>query len=302
VIERSDTARRGKGYALAYGLDFLAADPPEVVVIMDADCAISPGGIEQLARVATARDRPVQADYVLEPPENPQGVAVVSALAFIVKNRVRPRGLHALDLPCLLTGTGMAFPWHVIRAAPPTEGNLVEDMVMGLDLAELGFPPVLCPEACVTSVLPERLGAASAQRRRWEHGHLATLLRQGPRLLGLGLQRRQLPLIALGLDLMVPPLSLLVMIGVGALCVTGLAALLGGAVGPMWIVAVSLGMVAMGVVFAWWAYGRDTLQPRHLLAIPLYAAWKVPLYVGFILRGKQRTWERTERSAKDAEP
>ena len=72
---------------------------PDVVVIMDADCAISAGGIEQLARLAVARNRPVQADYVLRPPANPQGIAVVSALAFIVKNRVRPRGLHALGLP-----------------------------------------------------------------------------------------------------------------------------------------------------------------------------------------------------------
>ena len=37
-----------------------------------------------------------------------------AALAFLVKNWVRPRGLFQLGLPCLLTGTGMAFPWSVI--------------------------------------------------------------------------------------------------------------------------------------------------------------------------------------------
>lgn len=302
AIERSDQERRGKGYALAFGLDHLAQDPPDVVVIMDADCSISPGGIERLGRLAVTRDRPVQADYVLRPPENPQGVAVVSALAFIVKNRVRPRGLHALDLPCLLTGTGMGFPWHVIRAAPPTEGNLVEDMVMGLDLSVLGYPPVLCPEACVTSVLPERLGAASAQRRRWEHGHLATLLQHGPRLIGLGLTRGRLSLLALGLDLMVPPLAFLVMlVGLGLLLAVG-AALLGASRGPLWLLTTSVGMITCGVLVAWYAYGRDTLRPRHLLSIPLYAAWKIPLYLAFLVRGRHRTWERTERQPNDAEP
>lgn len=300
VIERSDRERRGKGYALAYGLDALAKDPPDVVVIMDADCAISAGGIERLARLAVARNRPVQADYVLKPPANPPGIAVVSALAFIVKNRVRPRGLHALGLPCLLTGTGMGFPWKVIRAAPPTEGNLVEDMVMGLDLAELGHPPLLCPDACVTSVLPERLGAASAQRRRWEHGHLATLLEHGPKLLGRGLRHGNADLFALGLDLIVPPLAFLVLlVGLGAGSGWAAAALLSASALPAWVLAGCLGMIGVGVLAAWAAYGRDTLKARHLLAIPLYAAWKVPLYLAFILRGRHTTWERTERQAKD---
>jgi cellulose synthase/poly-beta-1,6-N-acetylglucosamine synthase-like glycosyltransferase len=273
-----------------------------VIVILDADCAVSPGGVERLARLAVAHDQPVQADYVLLPPDKPQGVAVVSALAFIVKNRVRPRGLHALGLPCLLTGSGMAFPWQVVRKAPPTEGNLVEDMMMGLDLAELGHPPRLCPEVRVTSVLPERLGAASAQRRRWEHGHLATLLRHGPRLVAAGLLRARPSLIALGLHLIVPPLALLVMLVGLSLCVASLAALLGAAGAPTLLLFVSLCMIAAGVMVAWLAYGRDTLKARHLLAIPLYAAWKVPLYLSFLARGRHHTWERTERQRSDQKP
>jgi len=302
VIERTDPERRGKGYALAFGLEHLATSPPEVIVILDADCAVSPGGVERLARVAVAHDRPVQADYVLLPPAEPQGVAVVSALAFIVKNRVRPRGLHALGLPCLLTGSGMAFPWGVIRKAPPTEGNLVEDMMMGLDLAVLGHPPRLCPEVRVTSVLPERLGAASAQRRRWEHGHLATLLRHGPRLIAAGLLAFRLSLVAIGLHLMVPPLALLVMlVGLG-LCIASVAAVLGAGGGPTLLLFVSFAMIGIGVLVAWLAYGRDTLKARHLVAIPLYAAWKVPLYLSFLMRGRHHTWERTERGPSDQKP
>jgi cellulose synthase/poly-beta-1,6-N-acetylglucosamine synthase-like glycosyltransferase len=300
VIERSDPERRGKGYALAFGLEHLASAPPDVVVIVDADCAVATGGIERLACLAKRTDRPVQADYLLQPPANPNGVTVVSALAFIVKNRVRPRGLHALGLPCLLTGTGMAFPWQVIRKAPPTEGNLVEDMMMGLDLAELGHAPRLCPEVFVTSVLPERLKAASAQRRRWEHGHLATLLRHGPRLIARGLRRGSVELLALGLDLMVPPLALLVLLVGFALCLSALAAWLGASALPALILLASFAMISTGVLVAWFAYGRATLRARHLLAIPLYAAWKVPLYLSFLLRGRHAKWERTERRAGDS--
>ncbi|HET8932598.1 MAG TPA: glycosyltransferase family 2 protein, partial [Polyangiales bacterium] len=85
VIERTDPDRRGKGYALAYGLDHLAQDPPSVVIILDADCELTEGGLTALAHDALRSDAPVQADYVLLPNPNPSPRSVVSALAFLVK-------------------------------------------------------------------------------------------------------------------------------------------------------------------------------------------------------------------------
>src|SRR6185436_17440011 len=49
VIERQDTSRRGKGFAIVFAVDHLAATtPPEAVIIVDADCRISPSGLEIL--------------------------------------------------------------------------------------------------------------------------------------------------------------------------------------------------------------------------------------------------------------
>jgi cellulose synthase/poly-beta-1,6-N-acetylglucosamine synthase-like glycosyltransferase len=295
VAERHDKERRGKGYALVFGLERLAADPPDVVVIVDADCSVSEGGIERIARMAQTRERPVQADYVLTPNERPSGRSVISALAFLVKNRVRPRGLAALGLPCLLTGTGMAFPWHVLRMAPPTNDHLVEDMVMGLELSLLGHAPCLCADAFVTSALPERHQAASAQRRRWEHGHLATLLAHGPRLFWQGVLRGRIELIALALDLMVPPLSLLVAMLLAGSVVCAAALLFGASAAALAIFLGNTLAIAFGVIVGWIAYGRQLVRARDLLAIPLYVLWKLPLYFGFFFKGRQRGWERTER-------
>jgi cellulose synthase/poly-beta-1,6-N-acetylglucosamine synthase-like glycosyltransferase len=297
VFERHDQARRGKGYALSYGLEQLASDPPDVVVILDADCEVSPHGIARLAERALETDCPIQADYWLMPSTRPSGRSVVSALAFLVKNRVRPRGLAALGMPCLLTGTGMAFPWAVLRKAPPTEDHLVEDMVMGLQLALLGHPPQLCTSVCVTSALPEQARAASAQRKRWEHGHLAVLLAHAPRLLARGLAGMRFELLALALDLLVPPLSLLVLLlGLGSL-LTLAAFLLGASPVPFALFVLNVAAIGIGVIAGWYTYGRELVRARDLLSIPLYVLWKLPLYFGFFTRGKQRVWERTERTA-----
>ena len=40
VVERHDPDKRGKGYALDFGIRHLALDPPEVVIIIDADCRL----------------------------------------------------------------------------------------------------------------------------------------------------------------------------------------------------------------------------------------------------------------------
>lgn len=296
VIERSDPERRGKGYALAYGLDHLAQDPPGVVVILDADCELSEGGLTRLAHDALRCDAPIQADYFLLPNPNPSPRSVVSALAFLVKNRVRPRGLAALGFPCLLTGTGMAFPWAVLRKAPETKDNLVEDMVMGLELAQLGHAARLCPDVSVTSALPEGEKTASKQRTRWEHGHLATLITHAPKLMLKGIFQVRIELCALALELAVPPLSLLVISLLAGTILCTLALLLGASLVPLAIFLICLAAISCGVLAGWQAYGRQLVSARDLLSIPKYILWKLPLYLGFFTKNKQQTWERTDRT------
>jgi hypothetical protein len=189
----------------------------------------------------------------------------------------------------------MAFPWDVIDAAPELGANIVEDLAMGIELALLGHEPILCIEAGARSELPTGRTAATQQRRRWEHGHIATLLQYGPRLLGEGIRRGSPGLVALGADLIVPPLTLLVGLLVVVLGLAGLLVLVGGPAFPAWIAAVALALVAFGVGAGWARYGRQTVPFRYLLLIPFYMIWKIPLYVSFLFGRRERQWRRTAR-------
>ena len=68
VLEREDPERRGKGYALSAGVAHLSADPPDIVVIVDADCRLSPNAIPRLAARCAQSRRPTQANYVMRAP------------------------------------------------------------------------------------------------------------------------------------------------------------------------------------------------------------------------------------------
>jgi cellulose synthase/poly-beta-1,6-N-acetylglucosamine synthase-like glycosyltransferase len=295
VIERQDSERIGKGYALDYGIRFLEKNPPDIVIVVDADCLVDWGTIERLERMALTSGKPIQATYLLTQSANPSTKDLLSALAFLVKNLVRPRGLVRMGLPCLLVGTGMAFPWSIIRCASLASSNIVEDMQLGIDLAITGYSPRFCSEAKVTGILPQQQQAAKTQRTRWEHGHLQTLLTQVPRLLYESLRQRRLELFALSLELSIPPLSLLVMLwGLGMGCAL-LAVALGGSWIPLLILAIAGLLIMASIIGSWARFGRVNIPGSALFTIPFYLLWKLPLYFAFLVR-RERKWVRTERN------
>ncbi len=298
VIERQDAERRGKGFALDYGLQCLEADPPDGVILVDADCRVQASALQSIFQKAIATGRPVQAVYLMEQPENPSVKDAISAFAFKVKNLVRPLGLTQLDFPCPLTGSGMAFPWAAIRSADLASGHIVEDMKLGLDLAIAGYPPTLCATALVVGCLPQQEQAANSQRTRWEHGHLQTISAYLPVLLKASIQQKRFDLLIMALDLAIPPLSLLVSIWLGLTIVACLAGILGTSWLPSILLAVSGSMLFTAIFGVWLKFGRAELSLRRLLEIPLYILWKIPLYLRFLIQPQKR-WVRTERDTVD---
>jgi len=295
VAERTDPERRGKGFALDHGLRQLEKIPPGVVVVVDADCLLGPGALDALTRQAAATRRPAQGVYLIGTGREPDPRRRLSAFAVVLKNEIRPRGLDRLGLPCLLTGTGMAFPWEVLRAAHLGTGNIVEDMKLGADLALAGYPPELCPEARLSGAAAPDRTAAIKQRTRWEHGHVQTLLTQAPRLVVAGLGRMRPGLVGLGLELGVPPLSLLV--GIWAVLLVGCLLwwqLNDGSWAPF-VTLVSAAVLTGGAVFlAWVKFGRRLLPLSTLVMAPVYIGWKLPIYAKMLV-AREKTWVRTDR-------
>lgn len=295
VLERENLAERGKGHALAFGRAHLARSHSDVVVVVDADCSLSPRCLDTLRSHVEATGQVVQADYLMVDPDA-RGITALSALAVIIRNRVRPTGLRVIGVPCLLTGSGMAFPWDVFSSVDLGGGNIVEDMQIGVDVVIAGGLTTYCSDARVTSQFPSAMPDALEQRRRWEHGHLRTLLSQAPRLLAVGVRRCSPRLIWFAMHLSVPPLAalaaLLACIGVAS----ALACTWGDSMNqPLVLSLAGIAALALGTILAWIRYGRGLIAAGTLVAAPLYIAWKMPLYVAFALRKGQRVWVRTKR-------
>lgn len=291
VVERFSTTQRGKGFALAAGRSALAASPPAVVVVLDADCLPEPGALQHLAGHSAREAAAVQGRYLLTPTGDTHPSAQISLFAFAIKNLVRQRGLQRLGGPAVLQGTGMALAWPLFAKARLASDCLAEDLELGIELVLAGDRVQFLPDAAFNSAASSR-SASFGQRTRWEHGTIITGWRHIPTLLAAGLRRPSALLLAL--DLVIPPLALLTVIIGAATLVTAL--LVGLGAGPSALLAqLGLGALFMlSVGYAWHRVGRAYLALGTLLHIPGYVLWKLPIYRRLLV-DRQRSWVRTGR-------
>ncbi len=297
VVIRDDPQRIGKGFAMSWGIAYLKQNPPSFVLFVDADCRVAPKSIDLMMRACHGLGRPLQALYLMTASDNSSVNHSVAEFAWLLKNLVRPLGLKNLRCPVQLMGTGMMFPWEVIRDAPLASGSLVEDMKLGLDLAVLGNAPAFFPHARVTSEFPVTVSGTATQRQRWIQGHLTSIVSLVPNLLLQAAKRRDVGLLAMTLDLIVPPLTLLVLIEICVFLLSAAGAILVGSSAAVVVSSINLLVFLTALGLAWSRFARDVLPLRALPSICRYLVEKVVIY-GKLLTGRSaKHWIRTDRKS-----
>ncbi len=294
VIERQHSTLRGKGYALDCGLQHLKANPPEVVIIIDADCMADAEAISTLFHACVFHQRPIQALYLMQMQTNPSLKESIAAFAWVVKNHVRPLGFKVLGLPCQLMGTGMAFLWKDIAAVNLASGHIAEDMKLGVDLARLNKAPIFVPEALVTSVFPLDKNATKTQRARWEHGHLSIIVSDSPSLFVEAIKTKNLQMLGLAFDLIVPPLAVLALVLVCLCLLSMLVYMLKNNLMPFAYASLVFMVLFAAILIAWAFFGRHIISLKQLSYAPIYALAKIPLYIKFFVN-RQVEWVRSKR-------
>jgi 1,2-diacylglycerol 3-beta-glucosyltransferase len=292
VWERTDPDRRGKGHALAWALDRLLASeqPCAGIVFVDADCLASPNLLAAVESRLQAGAHAMQVDYVAGNPEASPTAALRFA-AFAVGDTVRFLGKEELGLSCGLVGTGMAFSRDLLERIPWTVTGLVEDCEFHMRLVLAGERAEFVPEASVSQAVPTSAAASAGQQARWELGK-AQLMRSwsGP-LVGSGILRLDPQRLHAGLEVLLPPQSVLALGNVVSI-LAGLALrsrrLLGlGLMSTAGQAAFVLGGLRL--------VGAPAYVYRSLLGAPLLIARKLGLYLRLAGGRGPTTWVRTER-------
>jgi 1,2-diacylglycerol 3-beta-glucosyltransferase len=295
TIVRDDPARVGKGYALQRAFERSLADGfADAVVVVDADSVVSPDLLDAFAARLDGGAVAVQAHYGVRNAGASWRTRLM-AVAFAVFHGVRSLGRERLGCSAGLRGNGMCFATRLLRDVPYAAFSIVEDVEYGIRLGLAGRRVHYAAEALVLGDMAAGAEASGAQRRRWEGGRWRMVAEHAWPLVRRALAGRDLVLLDLATDLVVPPLSTLAA-AVAAGCVVALAA--SAAAGALLVAAVawcgSAVALAAYVVRGWWLSGTGVAGLAGLLHAPAFLLWKARLALGRAGR-TPATWVRTPR-------
>ena len=296
VVERFDEKHRGKGFALDFGLRSLNdVGSLDVIIIIDADCRLGDRFMTILSSRCVQAGRPVQATYLMGLADGYRyNFGSIKLLAWKIKNYVRPSGGLSLGFPCQLMGSGMAFPASLLLRSDLATASIVEDLKLGIDLAIDGHPPIFCPEAVIYSDFPIESKAMHSQRKRWEHGYLASMARYLPVLICESARRRSVALLAMAADLSVPPLALFSLLSLGSFGAALVLFITSGLSWPLIANCLHVALLFATLIIIWFRHGRDQVSLAELRLFPFYILSKIPLYLSF-LTSRQKHWVKTDR-------
>ena len=290
TLERFDVARRGKTYALDYGIAAIEHRPlrPDAYLILDADSIVQPGFFAAIAASLDAGAEVVQAEYRVFAAADAR--TRLRALAFSLVHYARPLGAKRMGLGMGLKGNGMAFRRELVAHGMPGSG-ITEDAAAALDLAQRGVAATFEPGAVVFGRMAPSYAAATAQDRRWEGGRLSLV----PRAFAVAVRallRGRWEAAGAALDVAALPFTF-----VGLLAVAGLGLALAG-YGFLWLAVADCGLLGVYPFVGWFAARVPPKELRVLFFAPRFFVHKLLVLASLARSGVPQTWERTERGGE----
>ncbi len=285
VLVRTDSERRGKGYALDMAFDKLQREEFNAFLVIDADSLVSANLVHEVVTSLGTGALAVQCRYRVAN----QSVSLRTRLmdvAFLGFNVLRPKGRVGLGLSAGILGNGFGLSAETLQKVPYTAASIVEDLEYHLRLVAVSGRVDFINEATVFGEIPTGGAAARVQRSRWEGGRLRMAGEWVPRLVA-GIARGQWRLIEPLLDLLTLPLAYQVTLLSFAIFLP--------APYPEYAAA-GLAVVVLHVLFAAFLGGNPWKSIQALVAAPFYILWKIStLEAVLAASGRGAHWVRTGR-------
>ena len=217
------------------------------------------------------------------------------AIALGSIHKLRSRARERLGLSCGIRGNGWCVTHALLDEIPYEAYSLTEDVEFGIDLGLAGYRVAYCDEAHVDGEMVSTESAARSQRQRWESGRLRLIRTKVPALLGRAVGGPGRVCLDLALDLLILPLSYIVLSAAALLALTLTLSIVSPAAFNLALLGVSsvdCAVLAAYVCRGWALSGVGMEGFWDLLRVPGFIFWKLLLLVS---GPKTTTWIRTKR-------
>ena len=176
--------------------------------------------------------------------------------------------------------------------------SLAEDIEFGIELGLAGHRVHYADEAYVDADMVSDASVARTQRRRWEHGRFKLIRTKLFPLLKAAGRRGSIVCLDLAMDLLVLPLSYVVLSVLALFLCAGLVALLQpNSSAWLWLSGLGIGCCASVLFYVMRGWQLSGVGMRGLIDLsraPFFVAWKI---VAMLRSQEPLEWVRTKRRA-----
>ena len=311
ALERFDTEKIGKGYALEWALErLLSADPEpdlsvasafDAVVVLDADTQVAPNLLATFAEAIKSGEKAMQARYeVLNPDESWRTRLMCCALSLV--HIVKPLGRERLKLSDGLKGNGMCFTREVVTRVPWSGASITEDIEYALRICREGYRVAFLPGSAVWAQMPTTGAQSVTQRKRWEGGRYHLLFQTAPSLLKEGIRRKNPVLLDRAAELIIPPFAEMFAFPFSLMIVSVIARFVYHWQVASWYSIAFGTLLLMQAVYLFggmWIAKVPAKIALSALYAPGYILWKFAVYGVMVVARSAGGWKRTERRSLD---
>jgi cellulose synthase/poly-beta-1,6-N-acetylglucosamine synthase-like glycosyltransferase len=208
---------------------------------------------------------------------------------------VRSRARERMGLSCGIRGNGWCVTQALLEKVPYRAFSLTEDLEYGIQLGLAGYRVAYADEAHSDAEMVSDEKIASKQRQRWEAGRFQLIRTMTAPLLRAAFAKRSAICFDLAMDLLVLPLSYIVVSILGVGLLAGIAATrIESAVAMLWVVLGCAVCLVLYVLRGWQLSGLGARGLMDLVRAPGFIAWKLLVS----LRKRSTEWVRTERERR----
>jgi len=292
VLERRDSERRGKGYAINWALDSIGLDKYDAVLIVDADCHLSANALKCLD-AALQQEQIIQCYSGVGNPDESWFTRLLD-VSRTINNEIYSPAKRRLGLSCQLIGTGMCFSTRILKTYGWDAFSVGEDCEYYANLIRHGETVGFAHDARIYHQESSTLGQATHQRMRWSSGRFAVAWKYGFGLVWRGIVEQDLVKFDAGLTLTLPNPSLGMNI---TLACAAISAVVSGGIGnllPAWFALLAL--LQFGIYVTGVFHTKNRLSKfMAIFVAPVFLVWKLAIDASSVLGLGKKHWVRTER-------
>jgi len=287
-LERVDSDRRGKGYALSFAFDALLTDGFDAMVVVDADNVMSANFLRVMdVRLHNGQFVIQSRNTVKNPLEN--ALTWMLAVGNAIENTLYSLSKENLNLSCPLRGTGMCLSSVMLRKMPWGANSVAEDTEYGLSLVSIGQRVHFASEAEVQSDAPVNVEMLAAQRIRWASGNMSLAKSTAISIITQRVATGRFGMLDAGWSMLIRSKPLLLTSSVLLFAVSlwsGTMISWSAAVLLLWVAYFCAGILAAGV---------SSHSLRLTLAVPFHLLWLVGISILGLFGFREKCWTRTGR-------